>query len=254
MALFKISKGLKANLPLTKTAGYCWYTTDDSLFYIDYEDENGELLRKALNAKDAETIMGASLASILNNSEVEIPTSQAVLNQLENYAQIDNVVSYANIQNTTDEQQAVARINISAAKSTIVQISDTEPTDEATEIWINTAEDWEDNAAAKVHGRDFSDITISDPDAVKEALDIDEGIVLENLTAAMPSSLKWYDIAYGDGVYIAIAYNSNVAARSYDGITWETINMPISAQWSTIAQMLVLLGQRVQALNIHAML
>ena len=78
MALFKISKGLKANLPEEKTAGYCWYTVDDSLFYIDYVDENNEIQRKALNAKDAEKLSGAALKDILNNSQVEIPTSSAV--------------------------------------------------------------------------------------------------------------------------------------------------------------------------------
>lgn len=82
MALFKISKGLKANLPSMKTSGYCWYTTDDSLFYIDYEDEDGELQRKAINAKDAETLTGASLSNILSSSEIEIPTSAAVFNAL----------------------------------------------------------------------------------------------------------------------------------------------------------------------------
>ena len=82
MALFKVSKGLKANLPSAKTEGYCWYTTDDSLFYIDYKDENGTLQRKALNAKDAETLTGASLSTILNSSDVEIPTSKAVLDAL----------------------------------------------------------------------------------------------------------------------------------------------------------------------------
>ena len=82
MALFKVSKGLKANLPSAKTEGYCWYTTDDSLFYIDYKDENGSLQRKALNAKDAETLTGASLSTILNSSDVEIPTSKAVSDAL----------------------------------------------------------------------------------------------------------------------------------------------------------------------------
>ena len=85
MALFKVSKGIKANLPSTKTEGYCWYTTDDSLFYIDYKDKNGTLQRKALNAKDAETLTGASLSTILNSSDVEIPTSKAVLDALEKY-------------------------------------------------------------------------------------------------------------------------------------------------------------------------
>ena len=94
MALFKISKGLKANLPSTKKVGNCWYTTDDSLFYIDYEDENGVVQRKALNAKDAETLSGASLATILNSSNIEIPTSKAVLDVLGNYytkADIDGI-------------------------------------------------------------------------------------------------------------------------------------------------------------------
>lgn len=78
MALFKISKGSSANLPDTLTEGYCWYTYDDSLFYIDYKDTSGNLIRKALNAKDAETIMGKSIGTALNDSEVEIPTSKLV--------------------------------------------------------------------------------------------------------------------------------------------------------------------------------
>lgn len=90
MALFKISKGLKANLPSQKTEGYCWYTTDDSLFYIDYIDGNGALQRKALNAKDAETLTGASLATILESSDIEIPTSKAVLDALDNKANVEN--------------------------------------------------------------------------------------------------------------------------------------------------------------------
>lgn len=85
MALFKISKGSKDNLPATLTEGYCWYTFDDSRFYIDHKDEHGVLVRKALNAQDAETLMGASLSTILNSSDVEIPTSKAVLDVLDTF-------------------------------------------------------------------------------------------------------------------------------------------------------------------------
>lgn len=51
MALFKIFKGLKNNLPSISTSrdGYCYYTIDDSLFYVDFDDGNG-LQRKPLNA------------------------------------------------------------------------------------------------------------------------------------------------------------------------------------------------------------
>lgn len=112
MALFRVSKGLAENLPSTKTAGYCWYTYDDSKFYIDYEDENGELQRKALNAKDAETIMGASLATVLNSSEVEIPTSKAILDYLEERTYDENdamelIAEMGLIEPTVDENGAV---------------------------------------------------------------------------------------------------------------------------------------------------
>ena len=35
MALFKILKCLKNNLPSAKKDGYCYFTTDDQMFYID---------------------------------------------------------------------------------------------------------------------------------------------------------------------------------------------------------------------------
>ena len=82
MALFKILRGLKSKLPSTKTDGYCWYTTDDSLLYIDYEDDNGVLQRKALNAKDAQTLSGASLSTSITSSDIEIPTSKTILSAL----------------------------------------------------------------------------------------------------------------------------------------------------------------------------
>jgi hypothetical protein len=112
MALFRVAKGLAENLPSTKTAGYCWYTYDDSKFYIDYEDENGELQRKALNAKDAETLMGASLATVLNSSEVEIPTSKAILDYLDAHTYDENdamklIAEMGLIEPTVDENGAV---------------------------------------------------------------------------------------------------------------------------------------------------
>ena len=88
MALFKISKGSKSNLPTILTEGFCWYTYDDSKFYIDYKDENGVLVRKALNAQDAESLTGATLVTILNASDVEIPTSKAVFDAIAQKSQV----------------------------------------------------------------------------------------------------------------------------------------------------------------------
>lgn len=99
MALFKISRGLNGNLPIDKKDGYCYYTTDNSLFHIDYEDDNHELQRKSLNAAGAQkilvpvygldtegnpTIIGyredgaAVLALELDNSAKKIPTNALV--------------------------------------------------------------------------------------------------------------------------------------------------------------------------------
>lgn len=82
MALFKISRGTAKNLPAVLTEGYCWYTYDNSKFYIDFKDENGVLTRKALNAHEAEKLIGYDIVTILNSSDVEIPTSKAVLTAL----------------------------------------------------------------------------------------------------------------------------------------------------------------------------
>ena len=83
MALFKVSRGKKADLPEIRTDGYCYFTTDDQMFYIDYKDDNGEIQRAALNAGDAETILGASLETVLNYTDEEFPTSKAILDELD---------------------------------------------------------------------------------------------------------------------------------------------------------------------------
>ena len=65
MALFKISKGLSSNLSKQKIEhdGWCWFTTDDQMFHIDYLN-NGVLKRAPLNANDAKTVGGESLNTI----------------------------------------------------------------------------------------------------------------------------------------------------------------------------------------------
>lgn len=82
MALFKSLRGKRSNLPSTKTDGYAYFCTDDGTFHIDYEDDSGVIQRKQINAKDAETLTGASLSTILNSSDIEIPTSKAVFDAM----------------------------------------------------------------------------------------------------------------------------------------------------------------------------
>jgi hypothetical protein len=83
--LFKILHGDKSRISTNITPyheGYC-YVTHDGDFYVDMNNE-----RVKLNAKDAETIMGASLATILSNTNLEIPTSGAVHSAIEEATEV----------------------------------------------------------------------------------------------------------------------------------------------------------------------
>ena len=65
MALFKPFRGNRTALdaqPLHD--GYAYFCVDDGTFHIDYVDADGNLQRKQLNAKDAETLSGMSLEEI----------------------------------------------------------------------------------------------------------------------------------------------------------------------------------------------
>lgn len=82
MALFKISRGNIATLPSTMTDGWAYFCTDTGEFFIDYADSNGELHRKQINADEAKKLTGFEISTILNDSEVEIPTSSAVFDSI----------------------------------------------------------------------------------------------------------------------------------------------------------------------------
>lgn len=73
--LFKILYGDKSRISTDITPyheGYC-YVTHDGYFYVDMNNE-----RVKLSAKEAEKLTGYNIATVLNSSEVEIPTSKAI--------------------------------------------------------------------------------------------------------------------------------------------------------------------------------
>ena len=142
-------------MPSAKTAGYCWYTVDDSLFYIDYEDANGVVQRKALNAKDAEKLAGASLATILNASDIEIPTSKAVFDAIE--------------------------------ASQIIYVGPNMPTDTNIKVWINTSE--EGTGVIPVLPR-VATITLSKSAWVGSAEPYSQPIEIATVTAASKIDLQ----------------------------------------------------------------
>lgn len=65
MALFKIAKGTEANLTKNKpntTEGYCYVTTDTKKFYVDTTTATGTSGRICLNAENADTVNGHTVA------------------------------------------------------------------------------------------------------------------------------------------------------------------------------------------------
>ena len=83
MALFKISRGASANLPIERHDGWAYFCTDTAEFFIDYLDENGILQRKSLNANAASELIGYDIVnSFAVGSEIEIPTTKAVIDKL----------------------------------------------------------------------------------------------------------------------------------------------------------------------------
>ena len=50
----------------------------------------------------------------------------------------------------------------------------------------------------------------------------------------LPTSTRWYSVCYGDGKYVAVAYNSKISAYSTDGITWTQTTLPINRYWQSV--------------------
>ena len=50
----------------------------------------------------------------------------------------------------------------------------------------------------------------------------------------MPQGLSWYSVAYGNGILVAIASSSNIAAYSEDGINWTQTTLPVSGSWHSV--------------------
>ncbi|HLL68806.1 MAG TPA: hypothetical protein VK453_24290 [Micromonosporaceae bacterium] len=50
----------------------------------------------------------------------------------------------------------------------------------------------------------------------------------------LPASVNWSGLAYGNGVFVAVAENSTIAATSTDGITWTQRAMPAGGGWFSV--------------------
>ena len=60
--------------------------------------------------------------------------------------------------------------------------------------------------------------------------------VLGSVWAAttLPANTSWTSIAFGNGVFVAIAQGTSAAAYSTDGVTWTSTSMPSSQTWYAV--------------------
>lgn len=96
--LFKILHGDISRISTDITPfheGYC-YVTHDGFMYIDMNVGTADVpnnQRIKLNANQAESLIGYNIATILNSSNIEIPTSKAVLDALNEKSQVQVITS-----------------------------------------------------------------------------------------------------------------------------------------------------------------
>lgn len=51
----------------------------------------------------------------------------------------------------------------------------------------------------------------------------------------LPASRSWISATYGNGKYVAVAFDSSAGAYSTDGITWTEMIMPAQSYWRSVA-------------------
>ena len=83
MTSFKILRGLKAKMPSVKIDGFLYFCTDTGDIYFDYLDATGTVQRQSITADEANLLSGASLNTILESSDSQIPTSKAVMDYVQ---------------------------------------------------------------------------------------------------------------------------------------------------------------------------
>jgi hypothetical protein len=105
MALWKPFRGSRASLDtLPLHSGYVYFCTDDGSLFFDYPDAEGNVYRKQINAKQAESLLGYSIATALNSVDTELPTSKAVSDAIEaNKISVSSGNKYIGVEQTGND-------------------------------------------------------------------------------------------------------------------------------------------------------
>ena len=50
----------------------------------------------------------------------------------------------------------------------------------------------------------------------------------------LPATANWRSVTYGNGLFVAVTHNSNIAATSPDGVNWTQRQLPATANWQSV--------------------
>ena len=83
--------------------------------------------------------------------------------------------------------------------------------------------------------RNWHDVAYGDGKYVAVAYDSDTGAYSTNginwIEFALPARRRWYSVVYGNGKFVAVADSSNKGAYSTNGINWTEFALPVSERW-----------------------
>lgn len=102
--------------------------------------------------------------------------------------------------------------------------------------WITPEQGWKQNTLPA--NRKWNRVTYGDGKYVALAFDSDKGAYsTDGITwteMSMPANRRWYGVTYGDGKFVAVASNIDKGAYSTDGITWTEMTLPASRRWECL--------------------
>ena len=174
---------------------------------------------------------------------------QALLNQIKNggQSQVTDAVLYSE-QALNEKEQAQARKNIGAAAENQIptgavlysqqqNLTGDQQAQARTNIGVpNKVSELENDA----HYITESQVPIALPQKTRA---IQSGVLptsgwstfdKEWVQTTLPANRKWHDVAYGDGKYVAVAYDSDIGAYSTNGINWTEFALPARRRWYSV--------------------
>ena len=75
---------------------------------------------------------------------------------------------------------------------------------------------------------------ITNTDSVDGLEEWSKAMLLKSVMVTLPASAEWRSVCYGNGKFVAVAYNSNAVVYSTDGINWTRTTLPASTRWRSV--------------------